>query len=149
MAYENLVILIGYLGADPELRYMPDGSPVVQMRVATTKHYKDKEGEKQEHTEWHRVVGFGQIANFAGEYSEKGNLVYVRGDLRTRKWQDKDGVDRYSTEIICRNFQLLSGKRQGDSAESGGDEIPVDTRLPDAEDPQQEVDSGKARGKKK
>lgn len=131
MAYENLVILIGNLGAAPEVRYMPDGEPTVTMRLATTKRYKDKKGEKQEHTEWHRVVGYGQIAKFAGEYAEKGNQVYVRGELRTRKWTDKENIERYTTEIVCRYFQLLSGKRQGEAAEVAAEDIPpADSEAP-------------------
>ena len=134
MAYENLVILIGNLGADPEVRYMPDGTPTATMRLATTKRYKDKAGEKQEHTEWHRVVGYSQIAKFAGEYAEKGNQVYARGELRTRKWTDKDGQERYTTEIVCRYFQLLSGKRQGEAAEVPAEEMPpADNEAPVAE----------------
>lgn len=124
MAHENMVLLIGNLGADPELRYLPNGDPTVTMRVATTKRYKDKNGDKQEHTEWHRVVGYGQIAKFVGEYAEKGNQVYIRGELRTRKYTDKDDIERYTTEIICRYFQLLSGRRQGEVVEGEEAEIP-------------------------
>jgi single-strand DNA-binding protein len=134
MAYENLVILIGNLGANPEVRYMPDGTPTATMRLATTKRYKDKKGDKQEHTEWHRVVGYGQIAKFSGEYAEKGDQVYARGELRTRKWTDKDGQERYTTEIVCRYFQLLSGKRQGEAAEVPAEEMPpADAEAPVAE----------------
>ena len=134
MAYENLALLLGNLGANPELRYLPDGTPTVSMRLATTKRYKDKDGEKQEHTEWHRVVGYGQIAKFAGEYAEKGNQVYVRGELRTRKWTDKEGADHYTTEVLCRYFQLLSGKRQGETAESTDDEAPPNEQAPAQQD---------------
>ena len=112
MASVNKVILIGNLGRDPETRYMPDGGAVTNISIATTDTWKDKAGEKQEKTEWHRVAFFGKLAEIAGEYLKKGSQVYVEGRLQTRKWQDKDGADKYTTEIIADRMQML-GSRQG------------------------------------
>jgi single-strand DNA-binding protein len=112
MASVNKVILIGNLGRDPETRYMPDGGAVTNVSIATTESWKDKNGEKQEKTEWHRVAFFGKLAEIAGEYLKKGSQVYVEGRLQTRKWQDKDGQDKYSTEIVADRMQML-GSRQG------------------------------------
>ena len=112
MASVNKVILIGNLGRDPETRYMPDGGAVTNVSVATTEAWKDKNGEKQEKTEWHRVAFFGKLAEIAGEYLKKGSQVYVEGRLQTRKWQDKDGQDKYTTEIVANAMQML-GSRQG------------------------------------
>ena len=112
MASVNKVILIGNLGRDPETRYMPDGGAVTNVSIATTDVWKDKSGEKQEKTEWHRVAFFGKLAEIAGEYLKKGSQVYVEGRLQTRKWQDKDGQDKYMTEIVADRMQML-GSRQG------------------------------------
>jgi single-strand DNA-binding protein len=123
MASVNKVILIGNLGRDPETRYMPDGGAVTNVSIATTETWKDKNGEKQEKTEWHRVAFFGKLAEIAGEYLKKGSQVYVEGRLQTRKWQDKDGQDKYTTEIIADRMQML-GSRQGmggGDREAGGD----------------------------
>lgn len=107
----NKVILIGNLGADPEVRYMPSGGAVANLRVATTESWKDKQtGERQEQTEWHQVVFFGKLAEIAGEYLKKGSKLYVEGRLRTRKWQDKSGTDRYTTEIVGGEMQMLDGR---------------------------------------
>lgn len=107
----NKVILIGNLGADPEMRYMPSGGAVANVSVATSESWKDKQtGENQERTEWHRVVFFNRLAEIAGEYLRKGSKVYVEGSLRTRKWQDQNGVDRYSTEIVGSDLQMLDGR---------------------------------------
>ncbi len=114
MASVNKVILIGNLGADPETRYLPSGDAVANIRIATTETWKDKGGEKQEHTEWHRIAFFGKLAEIAGEYLKKGSPVYIEGRIRTRKWQDKEGQDRYSTEIVADRMQLL-GSRGGGS----------------------------------
>ena len=129
MASVHKVILIGNLGRDPETRYMPDGGAITNISVATTETWKDKQGEKQEKTEWHRVAFFGKLAEIAGEYLKKGSQVYVEGRLQTRKWQDQDGQDKYSTEIVANAMQML-GSRQGmggggpaaerEPAESGG-----------------------------
>jgi single-strand DNA-binding protein len=113
MASVNKVIIVGNLGADPETRYLPSGEAVTNIRVATTDRWKDKaSGEMKEATEWHRVAFFGRLAEVAGEYLKKGSQVYVEGSLRTRKWQDKDGNDRYSTEIRGDVMQML-GSRAG------------------------------------
>src|SRR5215213_3772699 len=112
MASVNKVILIGNLGADPETRYLPSGDAVTNIRIATSENWKDKSGEKQEHTEWHRIAFFGRLAEIAGEYLKKGSQVYVEGRIRTRKWQDKEGQDRYSTEIVADSLQML-GSRGG------------------------------------
>jgi single-strand DNA-binding protein len=107
----NKVILVGNLGADPETRYMPSGSAVTNLRLATSDSWKDKQtGEQQERTEWHRVAMFGRLAEIAAEYLHKGSQVYIEGSLRTRKWQDKDGNDRYSTEIVANEMQMLGGR---------------------------------------
>ena len=114
MASVNKVILIGNLGADPETRFLPSGDAVANIRMATTDVWKDKSGEKQEHTEWHRVAFFGKLAEITDEYLKKGPPVYIEGRIRTRKWQDKEGQDRYSTEIVADRMQLL-GSRGGGS----------------------------------
>jgi len=129
MASVNKVIIIGNLGRDPETRYMPDGGAITNISVATTDKWKDKNGEMQEKTEWHRVAFFGKLAEIAGEYLKKGSQVYVEGRLQTRKWQDKDGADKYTTEIVANQMQML-GSRQGmgggrgaeapEAAEGGG-----------------------------
>ena len=113
MASVNKVILVGNLGADPESRYMPNGDAVVNIRLATTESWKDKtSGEKKELTEWHRVVFYRKLAEIAGQYLKKGAQVYIEGRIRTRKWQDKDGQDRYTTEIEANEMQML-GRREG------------------------------------
>jgi single-strand DNA-binding protein len=110
----NKVILIGNLGKDPEVRYMPSGGAVANVTLATSEQWKDQQsGEQQERTEWHNVVFFGRLAEIAGEYLKKGSKVYVEGSLRTRKWQDKNGVDRYTTEIVARDMQMLDSKAGG------------------------------------
>ena len=119
MASVNKVILVGNLGRDPETRYMPDGGAITNVSIATTSTWKDKNGEKQEQTEWHRVAFFGKLAEIAGEYLKKGSQVYVEGKLRTRKWQDKDGQDKYTTEVIADAMQML-GSRQGAGGGDGG-----------------------------
>ena len=119
MASVNKVILIGNLGRDPETRYMPEGGAITNISIATTEKWKDKAGEMQEKTEWHRVAFFGKLAEIAGEYLKKGSQVYVEGRLQTRKWQDKDGADKYSTEIVANQMQML-GSRQGMGG-GGGD----------------------------
>ena len=116
MASVNKVILIGNLGRDPEVRYMPEGGAVTNISIATTDTWKDKSGEKQERTEWHRVAFFGRLAEIAGEYLKKGSQVYVEGALRTRKWQDKEGQERYTTEIVASEMRML-GRREGGGAE--------------------------------
>jgi len=113
MASINKVIIVGNLGADPETRYMPSGDAITNIRVATTDRWKDKaSGDTKEATEWHRIAFFGRLAEISAEYLRKGSQVYVEGKLRTRKWQDKEGKDRYSTEIIGDTMQML-GRREG------------------------------------
>lgn len=115
----NKVILIGNLGTDPEVRYMPQGGAVANLTVATSESWTDKNtNEKKEQTEWHRVVIYQRLAEIAGEYLRKGSKVYIEGKLKTRKWQDKDGVERYTTEIIANELQMLDGR--GDGQQQGG-----------------------------
>ena len=123
MASVNKVMIIGNLGRDPEVRYMPDGGAIANISVATTDSWKDKSGEKQERTEWHRVAFFGKLAEIAGEYLKKGSQVYVEGSLRTRKWQDKEGKERYTTEIVADRMQML-GSRAGGSESMAREEAP-------------------------
>ena len=115
----NKVILIGNLGNDPETRYMPNGNAVTTLSLATTEGWKDREsGQTQERTEWHRVVFFNRLAEIAGEYLKKGSKVFIEGSLRTRKWQDKNGQDRYTTEIVASEMQMLDAKDRGSSNNS-------------------------------
>lgn len=117
----NKVILIGHLGADPETRAMPSGSSVANLRIATTESWRDKQsGEQQERTEWHRVALFGRLAEIAGEYLRKGSQVYIEGSLRTRKWQDKQGNERYTTEIVGNEMQMLGGRGGAGGGGSSG-----------------------------
>lgn len=107
----NKVTLIGRLGSDPEIRYMPNGNPVANISIATTRKWKNKQsGEKREETEWHRTVFFNRLAEIAGEYLRKGSLVYIEGRIRTQKWQDKNGQDRYTTEIVGEQMTMLDSK---------------------------------------
>ena len=121
MASVNKVILIGNLGKDPEVRYTPNGNAVCNLRIATTRNWKNRDsGEKQEETEWHSVVLYDRQAEVAGEYLKKGRPVYIEGRLKTRKWQDKDGNDRYTTEIVGETMQLLGGREgMGGGSEEG------------------------------
>jgi single-strand DNA-binding protein len=120
MASINKVILIGNLGRDPEVRYSANGGAICNITIATSRNWKDKtSGEKMEETEWHRVVLFDRLAEVAGEYLKKGRPVYVEGRLKTRKWTDKDGAEKYTTEIMADNMQLLGG-RDGGGDEGGG-----------------------------
>ncbi|HEX5683791.1 MAG TPA: single-stranded DNA-binding protein [Ideonella sp.] len=120
MASINKVILIGNLGRDPEVRYTPSGAAVCNLRLATTRNWKSRDtGERQEETEWHSVVLYDRQAEVAGEYLKKGRPVYIEGRLKTRKWQDKDGNDRYTTEIVADSMQLLGGR---EGASGGGDD---------------------------
>jgi len=123
MASVNKVILMGNLGRDPEVRYSPDGAAVCNVSIATTSSWKDKNsGERREETEWHRVVFYNRLAEIAGEYLKKGRPVYVEGRIKTRKWQNKEGVDQYTTEVVADNMQLLGGRDVGDGGASGGNE---------------------------
>ncbi len=126
MASLNKVQIIGNLGRDPEVRYTPNGNAVCNVSVATTRQWKNKDsGERQEETEWHRVVFYDRLAEIAGEYLKKGRSVYVEGRLKTRKWQDKEGKDQYTTEVIATEMQMLSGREGmggGAGDDRGGDE---------------------------
>jgi single-strand DNA-binding protein len=116
----NKVIIVGNLGKDPETRYMPSGSAVTNLRIATTESWKDKQsGDQQERTEWHAVAMFGRLAEIAAEYLRKGSQVYIEGKLRTRKWQDKEGKDRYTTEIVADEMQMLGSRGAGGGAGAG------------------------------
>ncbi len=122
MASVNKVIIVGNLGRDPEVRYTPNGSAVCNVSVATTRNWKNKDsGERMEETEWHRVVFFDRLAEVAGEYLKKGRSVYVEGRLRTRKWQDKEGKDQYTTEVMATDMQML-GSREGMGGGANGEE---------------------------
>ena len=120
MASVNKVILIGNVGRDPETRFSPNGGAICNLSIATTRNWKDKaSGEKREETEWHRVVFYDRLAEIVGEYVKKGRPIYVEGRLKTRKWQDKDGIEKYTTEVIAEEMQLL-GSREGGGMGSGG-----------------------------
>ena len=132
----NKVILIGHLGKDPEVRYMPNGEAGANVSIATSENWKDKSGEKQEKTEWHNLVFYKRLAEIVGEYLKKGSQIYVEGRLQTRKWQTKEGQDRYTTEIIVNEMKMLGGKSSGSNSfevvenrpaasSSGGDAAPA------------------------
>jgi single-strand DNA-binding protein len=114
----NKAILIGNLGADPEIRYTQSGTPVASFTIATTERWKDKEGQMQEQTEWHRIVAWSRLAEICGEYLNKGSRVYIEGKIQTRKWQDQNGNDRYTTEIVAREMKMLTPR-----GESGGSRL--------------------------
>ena len=125
----NKVILIGNLGNDPETKYMPSGGAVTNITVATSESWKDKTtGQAQERTEWHRVVFFNRLAEIAGEYLKKGSKVYIEGSLRTRKWQDQGGQDRYTTEIVANEMQMLDSRGAGGGASADYDNAPAPSR---------------------
>ncbi len=129
----NKVILVGNLGADPETRYMPSGAAVTNLRIATTDSWKDKQsGEQQERTEWHRVVLFGRLAEIAAEYLRKGSQVYLEGRIQTRKWQGQDGADRYTTEIVANDMQMLGRAGGGGAYQGGKDSHPESTTQPES-----------------
>lgn len=140
MASVNKVILVGNLGKDPEVRYMPSGDAITNITMATTDSWKDKNGEKQEKTEWHRVAFFGKLAEIAGEYLKKGSQVYVEGRLQTRKWQDKEGQDRYTTEIVADRMQMLGSR-------SGGGNYEVQDKAPPGEGRESSSSSGPSSSK--
>lgn len=121
MASVNKVILVGNLGRDPEVRYAPSGSAICNVTLATSRNWKDRAtNERREETEWHRVVFYDKLAEIAGEYLKKGRSVYVEGRLKTRKWTDKDGVEKYTTEIVAEEMQMLGGREGGGSGDDGG-----------------------------
>ncbi|MFZ4539829.1 single-stranded DNA-binding protein [Propionivibrio sp.] len=136
MASVNKVILVGNLGADPETRYMPNGDAVCNIRLATTESWKDKaSGEKKEITEWHRVVFYRKLAEIVNQYVKKGSALYIEGRIRTRKWQDKEGQDQYSTEIEVFEMQMLGGKSDGGGQREQS--APAQSYAPRAQAPQQ------------
>ena len=140
MASVNKVILVGHLGRDPEGKYLPSGEMVANFSMATTESWKDKSGEKKEETEWHRVSFFGKTAEVICEYVKKGSQIYVEGRIQTRKWTDKDGVEKYSTEIRGDRMQMLGSKASGDSERSqqeqqkGPEQRAKPTKLDDLDD---------------
>jgi single-strand DNA-binding protein len=124
----NKAILIGRLGKDPEVRYTPDGMMITNFNLATDEQWKDKNGQRVQKTEWHRIVTFGKLADICGQYLSKGKLVFVEGRIQTRAWEDKEGNKRYTTEIVAANMQMLDSKGQGRGQEpSGDDRLPSDT----------------------
>jgi single-strand DNA-binding protein len=127
----NKVILVGNLGKDPEVRYMPNGNAVANITLATSESWKDKQtGEQKENTEWHRVVLFRRLGEIAGEYLKKGSQVYIEGKLQTRKWQDNSGNDRYTTEIVANEMQMLGGRGGSGSAGFSADSAPAQSSQP-------------------
>ncbi len=135
----NKVILIGNLGKDPEIRYTPSNLAIANITIATTEAWKDKQsGENQERTEWHRIVFYNRLAEIAGEYLRKGSKVFIEGRLQTRKWQDKNGQDRYTTEIIADSMQMLDSKGSSGSNSSHTNEAPAAEQRTSAEMPQSE-----------
>jgi single-strand DNA-binding protein len=125
----NKAIIVGHLGKDPEVRYTANGGAVANVTIATTEQWRDKQsGEQQEKTEWHRVVFFGRLGEIAGEYLKKGSQVYVEGRLQTRKWQDNNGQDRYTTEIVANEMQMLGSRPGGASSNAGGGYSKPDTQ---------------------
>jgi len=131
----NKAILIGRLGRDPEVRYTPDGTMVTNFTMATDESYKDKNGEKVQRTEWHRIVVFGKLAEICGNYLVKGKLIFLEGRIQTRAWEDKDGVKRNTTEIIASNMQMLDSKGQA----KPGDAMPDASSAPNSQTPMDDV----------
>lgn len=130
----NKVIIVGNLGGDPEVRYMPSGSAVTNITVATSESWKDKQtGQQQERREWHKIIFFNKLAEIAGEYLRKGSKVYVEGSLRTRKWQDQSGQDRYTTEIVASEMQMLDSKQDGQQSQQRQHGGPQQNNTPDAD----------------
>lgn len=128
----NKVMLIGNLGRDPEIRYTTSGQAVANFTLATTEKYTNKAGDKQEDTEWHRIVAWGRLAEICGEYLTKGRMVYIEGSIRTRSWEDKDGNTKWTTEIIARNMQMLGGQgTRSESSSTADEKIPADFDIED------------------
>jgi len=131
----NKVILVGRLGRDPELKYTPSGAPVAKFSLATDESFKDKTGEKQEHTEWHNIVAWNKLAEICGEYLTKGKLVFIEGSIRSRQWQDQAGNKRTSYEIIANQMQMLGSKADSERMPSGGMNRPAPSAPPPSADP--------------
>jgi len=121
----NKVILVGNLGRDPEMRSLPSGQPVANFSVATSRRYKDRDGNRKDETEWHNVVCFGKQAEIAGQYLTKGKMVFIEGRIQTRSWEDKEGKKQYRTEIICENFQMLGSRGDGSGGGRAGGAVPT------------------------
>ena len=135
----NVAIVMGNVGTDPEVRYAPSGSAITNVSVATTESWKDKQsGEMQERTEWHKVVFYNKLAEIVGQYVRKGSKVYIQGSIRTRKWQDQSGADRYTTEIIASDMQMLDRKSDMDMASGGGQSYSSNNRPAQQAAPQQQ-----------
>ncbi len=151
MASVNKVILIGNLGKDPEVRYAPSGSAIANITLATSRNWKDKtSGERQEETEWHRVVFYDRLAEVAGEYLKKGKSVYIEGRLKTRKWTDKEGVEKYTTEIIANEMTMLGSREgggMGGGDDSGGESAPAPRARPAAAAPARSAPASKPAAK--
>lgn len=135
----NKAILIGNLGADPEVRYTQNGTAVANFNVATNERWKGQDGQMQDHTEWHRIVAFARLGEICGEYLSKGSKVYIEGRIQTRKWEDKDGITRYTTEIVARNMQMLDPKGGGGGLSGGGYDQPPMPEPRGADDSGEEV----------
>ena len=133
----NKAILIGNLGRDPEVRYTPSGVAVANFTIATSENWTNKEGQKETRTEWHRIVAFGKLAEICGEYLSKGRQVYIEGRIQTRDWEDKEGIKRYTTEIVANQMLMLGGRDMGDSGRSQG---PPTSELPGSPGPGPEDD---------
>lgn len=146
MASVNKVILVGNCGKDPEIRYMPNGEAVANFSIATTDNWKDKNGQRQERTEWHNIVIYRKLAEIAGEYLKKGRSVYLEGRLQTRKWQTKEGQDRYTTEIIADVMQLLGGREGSNSSGDSGTSRPQESQRSSASTQSQSQNSGGGNG---
>lgn len=140
MAGVNKVILVGNLGADPELRYAPSGMAIANFRIATTETWKDKTGAKQDKTEWHRIVAFGKLAEICGEYLNKGKQIYVEGKIQTRQWEDKDGNKRYTTEVVAQTMQMLGPAGEKGAASASGGAGASEEQPPAMENPPAELD---------
>lgn len=127
----NKVILVGYVGKDVDLRYTPAGAPVASFSVATSERWKSKDGEKTEKTEWHKIVAFNKVAEICGEYLNKGKLVYIEGKIQTRSWENKDGIKRYSTEIVANVMKMLGGKTSSNATGTIPEAAPSDSDMED------------------
>ena len=126
----NKVILVGNLGNDPEIRYMPNGDAVCNLSIATSESWKDKQGQQQERTEWHRLTMYRKLGEIAAEYLKKGSQIYVEGKLQTRKWQDQQGNDKYTTEVICDQMQMLGGRDNNQQAQPAKQPVPQQQKAP-------------------
>ncbi|MBI5326702.1 MAG: single-stranded DNA-binding protein [Deltaproteobacteria bacterium] len=134
MAGINKAILVGRLGKDPEIKYMPSGIAIANFTIATSENYKDKDGQKQERTEWHRIVAFGKLAEICGEYLTKGKQVYIEGRIQTRSWDDKDGNKKYMTEIVANTMQMLGKPEGATTSTTAADDSSITTESPQTDE---------------